>query len=151
MCISVRMICKSLLISVRNVSFFLQLGTNPARLFLPFYLFTFLPLNVPAGKTEITIFALWDYPKANARKQEKKHRKIIRKWLKDDWEIIGGLLEDYWRIIGEPGKESIPYFSSPLPAIPSQVSPLPLASLNAHSRVVFASVNAPTMGHIVEP
>ena len=54
MCISVRMICKSLFISVRIVSFFQQ-GTNPERLF---YLFTFLPLNVPAGKTEITTFAL---------------------------------------------------------------------------------------------
>ena len=58
MCISVIFICKSLLISVRNVSFFLQQVTNPERLFLPFYLFTFLPFNVPAGKTEITIFAL---------------------------------------------------------------------------------------------
>ena len=75
----------------------------------------------------------------------------MRKWLKDDWEINGGLLEDYWRIIGEPVKESIPYLSSPFHAIPSQVSPLPIASLNAHSRVIFASVNAPIMGHIVEP
>ena len=124
---------------------------KPRKALLPFYLFTFLPLNVPAGKTEFTIFALWDYPKANARKQEKKHRKIIIKWLKDDWEIIGGLLEDYWRIIGEPEKESITYLSSPIHAIPSQVSPLPLASLNAHSRVIFASVNVPTKGHIVEP
>ena len=48
-------ICKSVLISIRNVSFFLHQVANPARLF---YLFTFLPLNVPAGKTEITIFAL---------------------------------------------------------------------------------------------
>ena len=55
MLISVRMICKSLLISVRNCKFFLQQVANPERLF---YLFTFLPLNVPAGKTEITIFAL---------------------------------------------------------------------------------------------
>ena len=76
---------------------------------------------------------------------------MIGKSLEDYWRTIGGLLEDYWRIIGEPGKESIPYLSSPLSAIQSQVRPLPIASLNAHSRVIFASVNAPTMGHIVEP
>ena len=59
---------KSLLISIRIVSYILHQAANPARLFylftflplkilLPFYLFTFLPFNVPCFTQPFCTFA----------------------------------------------------------------------------------------------
>ena len=69
---------------------------------------------------------------------------MIGKSLEDYWRTIGGLLENLER---NPSPTSRPRSLR----FRRRSAPYPLASLNAHFRAVFASVNAPTMGHIVEP
>nr|DAF71398.1 MAG TPA: hypothetical protein [Caudoviricetes sp.] len=68
--------------------------------------------------------------------------------------MIGKSLEDYWRTIGGSSKNQ--ERNPPSPSGPRSLrfhrrSAFFPAALNAHSRAIFASVNAPTRRHIVEP
>lgn len=68
--------------------------------------------------------------------------------------MIGKSLEDYWRTIGGSSKNQ--ERNPPSPSSPRSLrfyrrSAPSLSALNAHSRAIFASVNAPTGRHIVEP
>ena len=82
MFISVRMICESLLISVRIVSFFLHQGTNPARLF---YLFTFLPFYLSMSLPEKQKLLSLHYEitrkrtLGNRKKPSENHTKMIER------------------------------------------------------------------------
>ena len=81
-------------------------------------------------------------------------KKIIRKSSESDWKMIGKSLEDYWRTIGgllENRERNPPLHLAPVSCDSVAGQPPILATLNAHSRAIFASVNAPARRHIVEP